>query len=195
MSEKKDEHKLIEDLLRGDDSSFEKIFHLFSKRVYAFSLKYLRNKEEAEGVVQEVFLKLWKSRSRLREIKNLEAWIFTVCFNIIRKHFNQMAKERKYLQNFTDVVSSDDYSTMTEIECNDLMQKAEVIINKLPARQKTVYLLSKREGLSNSEIAGKMSITKKTVENHLSKAKVFLKNSMVREGLLPVIFFCFSQVN
>ena len=84
MSEKKDEHKLIEDLIRGDVSAFEEIYHMYSKRVYAFSLKYLRSKEDAEGVVQEVFIKLYKVRSRLGGIRNLESWTFTVCFNIIR---------------------------------------------------------------------------------------------------------------
>jgi RNA polymerase sigma-70 factor (family 1) len=168
----------------GDISSFEEVYHMFSKRVYAFSLKYLRNKEDAEGVVQEVFIKLWVVRSRLTEIENLEAWIFTVCFNIIRKHFKRMASEKKHILNFTGMHLSDDNSSMTEIEYNDLIQKVEFIIDKLPARQKAVYLLSKNKGLSNSEIALKLKITKKTVENHLFKAKVTIRNTMVREGLI-----------
>jgi len=168
----------------GDVSSFEEVYHIFSKRVYAFSLKYLRNKEDAEGVVQEVFIKLWVARNRLSEIENLEAWLFTVCFNIIRKHFKRIASEKKRIQNLTEIELSDDNSGMAEIEYNDLIQKAEIMIDKLPARQKAVYLLSKNEGLSNSEIALKLKITKKTVENHLFKARVTIRNTLVLEGLI-----------
>jgi len=184
VPEKKDEQKLIRGLIIGDVPSFEEIFHIYSKRLYAFSLKYLRNKEDAEGIVQDVFLKLWKARSRLGEIKNLEAWIFTVCFNMIRKHFGKIASEIKHLKNFTEMALTVDSSTITEIEYNDLMQKAEIIIDKLPARQKAVYILSKSEGFSNSEIASRLNITKKTVENHLAKAKVFIRDSLVREDLI-----------
>ena len=168
----------------GDVSSFEEVYHIFSKRVYAFSLKYMRNKEDAEGVVQEVFIKLWVVRCRVAEIENLEAWIFTVCFNIIRKHFKRMASEKKHIQKFTEIYFSYDNFSITEIEYNDLIQKVEIIIDKLPARQKAVYLLSKKGGLSNSEIALKLKITKKTVENHLFKAKDIIRNAMVREDLI-----------
>lgn len=167
-----------------DDSSFVEVYHRFSKRVYAFSLKYLRNQEDAEGVVQEVFIKLWTIRYRLGEIENLEGWIFTVCFNIIRKHFKRMASEKKYIQSFTQKDFSADNSSMAEIEYNDLIKKAESIIDKLPDRQKEVYYLSKKEGLSNSDIAHKLKITKKTVENHLFKAKVFIRNTLIDEGIL-----------
>jgi RNA polymerase sigma-70 factor (ECF subfamily) len=167
-----------------DISFFEETYRRYAKRVYAFSLKYLRNKEDAEGMVQEVFIKLWAVRHRLSEIENLEAWIFTVSFNIIRKHFKRIAREKNYIQSFSKSDLSDSGVSMTEIEYNDLIKQAEVIIDKLPDRQKAVYLLSKKEGLSNSEIALKLKITKKTVENHLFKAKVFIRNMLIDEGLI-----------
>ena len=183
------EHKLIHDLISGDAHSFDKIFNKYNAKVYAFSLRNLKNKEDAEGVVQDVFFSLWKDRARLKEIRNLEAWIFTICFNTIRKHFRKIIQEKNYLQKFSDSALRADNSTATEIEYNDLLEKAEKIIDQLPGRQKAIFLLSKKEGLSNTEISRKLNITKKTVENHISKAKSFIKKSLVDNGLLSLLFF------
>ncbi len=189
MSVGNSEHKLIQGLIKGDAQSFDIIFDKYNKKVYAFSLRNLKNKEDAEGVVQEVFVSLWQNRSKLQELKNLEAWIFTVCFNTIRKHFRKLMRERKHLQILADSFLREDNSTATEIEYNDLIEKAEKIIEQLPNRQKDIYLLSKREGLSNAEISIKMNISKKTVENHLTRAKSFIKSALVDEGLLSLLFF------
>ena len=189
MVAENNEHKLIRDIIKGDAHSFDKIFNKYNAKVYAFSLRNLKNKEDAEGVVQDVFLSLWKDRARLREIRNLEAWIFTICFNTIRKHFRKLIREKNHLQQFTESALRDDNSTATEIEYNDLLEKAEKIIDQLPGHQKTIFLLSKREGLSNAEISNKLNITKKTVENHLTKAKSFIKKSLVDKGLLSLLFF------
>ncbi|MDD4193630.1 MAG: sigma-70 family RNA polymerase sigma factor, partial [Mangrovibacterium sp.] len=166
-----------------------KIFRQYNKKVYAFSLRNLKNREDAEGVVQEVFVNLWKDRAKLRDVKNLEYWIFGICFNVIRKHFRKMLREKQHLRKFAEINSSDDHLSVNEAEYQDLLEKAETIIEKLPLRQKSVFLLSKKDGLSNAEIAEKLRISKKTVENHLTCAKSFIKKALVDEGLLSVLFF------
>ncbi|MBN2762482.1 MAG: sigma-70 family RNA polymerase sigma factor [Bacteroidales bacterium] len=86
-------------------------------------------------------------------------------------------------------VRTQDNKTVTEIEYNDLLEKAEKIIDRLSNRQKTIFLLSKKEGLSNDEISARLNITKKTVENYLAKAKTFIKKALVDEGLLSLLFY------
>ena len=189
MPAENNDYKLIHDLIKGDAHSFDEIFRKYNTKIYAFSLRNLKNKEDAEGVVQEVFVNLWKDRTRLKELENLEAWIFTICFNTIRKHFRKLMREREHLQKFAESHAWEDNSTITEIEYKDLLEKAEKIIEQLPDRQKNIFLLSKREGLSNAEISKRLNITKKTVENHLTKAKSFIKTALVDEGLLSLLFF------
>ena len=189
MPESNNEHKLIKNIIKGDAYSFDEIFERYNKKVYAFSYHNLKNKQDAEGVVQEVFLNLWKDRAKLKEIQNLDAWIFTISYNVIQKHFRKLARERRHLGKFEETALNHDYSTITDVEYNDLLEKAEKIIERLPLRQKTIYLLSKKEGLSNTEISRKLNIKKKTVENYLTNAKAFLKKSLVDERLLTILFF------
>ncbi|MBL7113569.1 MAG: RNA polymerase sigma-70 factor [Bacteroidales bacterium] len=188
MLEAKNEHILIKNLMKGDATAFDEIYERYHLRVYSFSLRNLKRREDAEGVVQEVFFNLWKDRKKLKEIKDLDAWIFTVCFNLIRKHFRKISREQKYLTQLGNTKDMEDINTISEIEYNDLLVEAEKIIDHLPPRQKHIFLLSKRTGLSNSEISQKLNISKKTVENHLSSAKTFLKKAFIDESLLSILF-------
>jgi RNA polymerase sigma-70 factor (ECF subfamily) len=183
------EHSLIVNVVKGDALSFDQIFSRYNNKVYAFSLRNLKNKEDAESVVQEVFVNLWTDREKLKEVKNLEAWIFMICFNTIRKHFRQLMREKKHLQKFAAYSFEDGNTTVTETEYNDLLEKAEKIIDRLPDRQKTIFLLSKKEGLSNDEISYRLNVTKKTVENYLTTAKSVIKKALVDEGLLSLLFY------
>lgn len=183
------DYELIKKLAKGDAKSFDVIFSRYNKKVYAFSLRNLKNKEDAEGIVQDVFINLWKDRTKLTEIRNLDAWIFSICFNTIRKHFRQLMREKKHLQRFSEHLFDEDNSTSIDIEYNDLLEKVERIIEKLPDRQKTIFYLNKKEGLSNDEISERLKITKKTVENHLTIAKSFIKKSLIDEGLVSMLFY------
>jgi len=184
-----EEHKLIKNLIKGDADSFDDIFRRYHERIYAFSLVNLKNKEDSEGVVQEVFLNLWKDRTKLKEVKNLNAWVFKISFNVIRRRFRSVARERQQLRNYTEATLSDDGALDKDVEYNDLLAKADKIIDKLPNRQRTIWHMSKREGFSNTEISNKLNITKKTVENHLTRAKTFLKKSFIEDGILSILFF------
>jgi len=191
MSRKDPENKLILGIVKGDAFSFDEIYHRYNEKVYTFALKNLKNREDAEEVVQDLFYSLWKDRDKLKEIENLNAWIFTVCFNIIRKRFRQIARERQHLQKFAEIAMSDDRSTLTEVEFNDLMNKAEAIIGKLPRQQKQVFLLRQQKGLSNADISETLNIAKKTVENHMNSARSYIKNALVKGGLLTIHLYWF----
>jgi RNA polymerase sigma-70 factor (family 1) len=189
VQEQVSENKLIQRLIGGDASAFDIIFEKYNKKVYAFSISSLKNKEDAEGVVQDVFYYLWNERAKLKVVKSLDAWIFTISFNIIRKHFRKLVRERKTLRNFSETTTSFDTSSATAVEYSDMLEKAERIIDRLPLRQKTIFILSQRDGLSNTEISSQLNITNKTVENYLTRAKATLKTALVDGQLLTLLFF------
>ena len=191
MSEEKLELQLINRLLESDGYAFDKIFNRYNVKVYAFALRNLRNKEEAEGVVQDVFMCLWNDREKLKDVRDLDAWVFTITFNIIRKKFRRLAKERNQLKELKATRLLDDNSTIDAVEYKDLLSNLESIIDRLPERQKSVFLLSRKSGLNNTEISIKLNISRKTVENHLSNAKKFLKKTFMDENLLSLIIFMF----
>ncbi len=185
-----EEKKILRRFKEGDSDAFDKIFEHYFRKVYAFSLSNFRNKEDAEDAVQDVFYNLWKGRAKLKELKDIEAWIFSICLNIIRKHFRKLALERKNLKVFTDSYLDRDYSTDIEVEYRDLLDKTDQIIKNLPPSQKTIFRLSRKELLSNLEISQKLNISVRTVDNQLTRARTFLREALYDGSILSLLYFC-----
>ena len=179
---------LLQRYREGDPEAFDQIFEKYYRKVYAFCLSNFKNKENAEGAVQDVFYNLWKDRAKLKDLKDIEAWIFSICLNIIRKHFRKLAVERKHHKVLTDGYLDSDYSTSNEVEYRDLLEKTEKIIENLPPRQKTIFQLSRKESMSNLEISEKLSISIRTVDNQLSRAKAFIRKALNDGRLLALLY-------
>lgn len=189
MLEKDRESKLLQLLKEGDAASFDEIYLAYYNKVYAFSFSYLRNVEDAEGVVQEAFLILWNKREEAGDIRNLNAWLFTVSFNLVRKIFRSAAITRQKMDDYTNSALFEDNSTLNSVEFNDLMELAEGHIERLPNRQKTILLMRVRDGLSSKEISQKLGINQRTVENHISSARSTLRKVFSDEHLLSLVIF------
>ncbi len=189
MSEEERYKKLIRNLRKGDVFAFEEVFKKYNRKIYSFSISYLKNKEDAEGVVQDVFLSLWRKRVDLKDQHNIGSYLFTITYNAVRKHFRQLSRERKHIEDYGKIIQVDDDSTRADIEFGNLMDIAKAAINQLPTKQKTVYQLSMQEGLTSMEIAKKLGISRRTVENHLHRAKAYLKKVFSDNKLITLLFF------
>ena len=189
VSEEKSENILIRRIAKGDAYAFEEIYKKYNKKIYSFSLRYLKNKEDAEGVVQEVFLSFWQNSKRMRKDSNLNAYLFTLTFNAIRKKFRKLQTEKKYLNDYNTITVLENKDELTEVEYFDQLEKVNQLIEKLPPQQKKIFQLHKNKGLTNLEIADQLQISKKTVENHLYKARSFLKKVITDQGLLTFLFY------
>ena len=179
----------INPLSKGDIFCFDAIYLEYNKKIYSFALSFLKNKEDSEGIVQEVFLTLWRKRAEIKMDQDIGAYLFTITYNTIRKHFRKLARERKHLKEFSINTITEDDSTSSRIEYSNLLEIAESAIEQLPSRQKTIYHLSMRDGLNNKEIAEKLKISTRTVENHLYRAKSQLKRTMFDSSLTSLLFF------
>ncbi len=188
MSDHDMDNTIIRNIAQGDTNAFEEIYKNYNKKIFTFSLRYLKNKEDAEGIVQEVFLSIWQNAKKMHIDSNLNAYIFTVTFNAIRKRFRKLSREKAHLKNFASR-EHEDTEEVTEVEFYDLLEKTRDLIDKLPPQQKKIILLRQEKGLSNPEIADLLHISKKTVENHLNSARTFLKKAMKEKGLLSFLFF------
>jgi RNA polymerase sigma-70 factor (ECF subfamily) len=174
----KDEKEILKRFRAGDPAASDRIFDDYYNKVYTFCLKNFRNKEDAEEAVQEVFFRLWRDREKLKDLKDIEGWIFSLCLNIIRNHFRRLAVEQKHLRNISEDFKGRNHSTLPDVEFHDLLHRAEGLLDNLPLRQRTIFLLSTREQLSNREIAKRLNISIRTVDNQLSRAKTYLRKAL-----------------
>lgn len=175
-------------LKEGDVASFDDIFKKYHKKVYYFANSYLKNKEEAEDVVQEVFMNLWRHRDQINEHSIFSKYLFKITYNATCKRFRKRSSEKKHLEEMLQSTSIEDNSTKLDIEYNNLLETKDLLINNLPERQKRILLLSIEEQLTSEEISRKLNISKKTVENYLSSARTYLRKSLSDKGMLSFLF-------
>ena len=189
MTQYLDDKLIINKLKVGDVLSFDNIFKKYNKKVYYFALSYLKNKEEAEDVVQEVFMNLWKYRDQINEYYVFSKYLFKITYNATCKKFRKQESDKKQLEEVLKNIIQEDNSTNLEIEYNNLLENANLLIEKLPSRQKEIFLLSTKEQLTNEQIALKLDISKKTVDNYLTMTKTFLRKSISDGHILSILFF------
>jgi RNA polymerase sigma-70 factor (family 1) len=188
MTQYLDDKLIINQLKEGDVLSFDNIFKKYNKKVYYFALSYLKNKEDAEDVVQEVFMNLWKYKNQLNEYYVFSKYLFKITYNATCKKFRKVASDKKHVEELLLSYSLEDNSTKLDIEYNNLLETANRLIQSLPSRQKNILLLSIDDHLSNEQIAENLKISKKTVENYLARAKTSLRKPFVRGGMLSLLF-------
>ena len=183
------DYELVKSLKKGDLFAFDQLFSKYSKKLYYFAKGYLGSKEDAEGLVQEVFLMVWNKRKELKEHLSFNAFLYTVTYNAIRKYFRKKARAKKYLDKFLEDYDGKYNKTVTDIEYNNLLELANKAIEKLPEKRKLIFQLSRHKGLSNMEIAKRLDISKKTVENQIHSALKFLREQFGKESLLTLLFY------
>ena len=183
----KNESQLVHNLSKGNLLAFNTLYKEYSGRLYRFALGYLKSEEEAEELVQEVFTKIWEKRANLKEELSFKSFLFTIAFNIIRKHF----RTKVYLSEYFKTGKSDDIDMQTsqKITYDSLYQYISELVNQLPNRRKEIFIKSRFEGHSVKEIAEELQISHKTVENQLTDALKFIRTNLNREKIPVVLFF------
>ena len=189
---KENEPQLVYNLSKGNLLAFNTLYKEYSGRLYRFALGYLKSEGEAEELVQEVFTKIWEKRAGLKKELSFKSFLFTIAFNLIRKHFRTKAYLSEYSK--TGIISELDIQTSQKITYDSLYQYITELVNQLPERRKEIFIKSRFEGLSIEEIAEKLKISHKTVENQLTDALKFIRTNLNRENI-PVILFFFLFIS
>lgn len=158
----------IEELAMRSRRAFHRVFSVFYPKVYAFALGFIKNEADAEDVTQMVFINLWTKREKLLSVENLDAYIY-----VMTKHtvLNFIASRKVTID--IDCIGercASGTSLQEQIEASDMKLLIDMIVQNMPPQRQTIYRMSREEGLTNDEIAEKLGLQKKTVENHLNLA-------------------------
>lgn len=183
------EQQLITLLRDGSQYAFEQLFGRYSQKLYLFSYSYLKSETEAEEIVQNVFLKLWENREKLRNETSFQSYLFTIAFNSIRKHYNQKARDERFRIGIIDLLSEENPSLESNPDFEILVRKLESLIDQMPDRRREIFIKRKKEGKSVHDIATEMEITPKTVENQITEAMNYLKKEFGKDRVSGLLFF------
>ncbi|MBL7724272.1 MAG: RNA polymerase sigma factor [Chitinophagaceae bacterium] len=166
---------LINGCMEGDRRMQEELYRRFSPRMYAVCLRYAGNAEEAEDILQEGFIKVFKKLDSFRSEGSFEGWVRRIFVNTAIEHF----RRKRYLMPVTEkeenTIEGKFTSVLDELGAKDIM----ALVQELSPGYRTVFNMYVVEGYTHKEIADMLGISEGTSKSQLSRAKVILQD-MVR---------------
>lgn len=181
------EQQLLTNMAQGDQNAFRKIYDHYRPLVYGFSLKYLKSPEQAEEVVQETFLKLWRFGEGLLDIKQLDSYMLTMSRNRCMDVLRRMKLEAMHIEPLTDDLDSYTNETEERILLNDTKKLLDEAIAQLPPQQRLVYTLCHIQGRRQDEVAKELQLSPETVKRHMKLALKFLREYLGTHTAITII--------
>ena len=175
--------------IRSAEKQIETIFNEnFSSLVFT-SFRIVNNYEQAEDIVQNVFVKIWQNFDKIKHINNLKPYLHTAVknssLNYLRDH--QQFEKSKIPLDSVNIEKQEDNNYKTDNDA--LINEVHHAVDKLPDKWREAFILSKYEKLKYYEIAKKMKISDKTVEKYISKALKLLRNELKHLISIITLFF------
>jgi len=163
------EENSMKELSKGDKKSFELLFLHYQPKLVNFLCGFIKDSELARDMSQDIFLSIWNNREKLSEIKSFKAYLFKMGKNAVCNFYDHSLVNNKFeaeqLSRQTDTENIEEALFARELE--DLI---EIAVCQMPSQRKLIYTMSRIEGVNNSDIAERLHINKRTVENHLTAA-------------------------
>lgn len=188
------EKDLLLKLRDGSSEAFEELFHKYGGKLYNFILKLSSgNTYLAEEMVQRTFIKVWETHSSLNPEKSFISYLCTIAKNMLMNEYEHQTVEFIYREYVLAHLSANDYSTEKEVNRNMLEEYIDKLTEKLPPARRQIFIMSRKEMLSNKEIAKKLQITESTIQTQLSKALAFMKDQLSKyyDHILFILFCVF----
>ena len=179
-----DNRELLSLISSGDNTAFEYLYRSYYPRLRGYPLRFVKNEEIADDIVQECFLKFWEKRSSFTSTA-LTSLLFSMIRNACLNYLKHLYIEDNYRLDYLASIDGEerlyqvDFNSYTDhpLLYKELQTQIKYVIDHLPDRCREVFLMSRFQGLKNREIAEQLQISTTAVEKHLSKAiKAFTKH-------------------
>jgi RNA polymerase sigma-70 factor (ECF subfamily) len=170
-----DDAELADLLKLGDEPAFTEIYNRYWDKLYFIAHKLLKDTDNAEEIVQEVFLTLWRKKETL-EIQSLTQYLAAMTRYAVYRH---LAKEKQLKEN-KNIVSLLNIDGVAEMNIDNkiLLEIIYQLSNKLPEKCRLVFQYNKLQDMSLADVAEKLDISQKTAEGHLTKALRTIRTSL-----------------
>ncbi len=176
------DEQLIHEIILGDTSAFKILMEKYQSQVFRTVMGFVHSKEDAEDITQDIFVKVYQSLTSFKGESELSTWLYRITVNISINFVNRNRKSR-LLQSLEDIFHkpSNEKTPLEELEELERDQHIRKAIESLPETQRTAFILSKYEELSQKEIAKIMNKTEGAIEQLLQRAKNSLQKKLTTQ--------------
>ena len=186
--EREAELELIARLKAGDEAAFDAIYDAFNTRLFNFLARLIRNRQQAEDLLEETWLRLVTHAGRLQPDTKLAPWLFTVARNLYASHCRSRMLEEAYAADGIGLwPAAPAVSPFEQTAANQLEARVEAALARLPPIYREVVLLVVVEGLEPAEAAGICGVTAAAMRQRLKRARDLLAQSIEIDRTCPAV--------
>lgn len=168
--------------------SFEHFYDQYKVLVYNVALHYLQNSEDAEEVTQDVFVQAFQSLNNFEHKSTLKTWIYRITINKSIDYIKHKNSQKRFFIFGKKTTNTAEINSLSNFDHPGILMEQKEnaailfsIINQLPENQKTAFILSKLDGLSNPEISEVMNLSISAIESLVFRAKQNLKEKLSKK--------------
>ncbi|TMI62573.1 MAG: RNA polymerase sigma-70 factor [Bacteroidetes bacterium] len=186
----RDERELLLLLKQGNEQVFEKIYNLYSPRIFGNIYKMVKSKPAAEEILQDVFIKIWSNRASIDLDKSFRSYLFRIAENKVYDFFRKAVRDKK-IQVELFATATEEYEHIEEMiytkENALLLQKA---IDSLSPQRQQIFRLIKLDNKSYNEVSSQLGISVSTISDHIVKANKAIREFIFTHNGMTIIIFC-----
>jgi RNA polymerase sigma-70 factor, ECF subfamily len=165
-----DDNLLVTRIRQDDKDAFKSLYNRYSKKIYFFSIKYLSDTVEAEELVQTVFINVWVNRKSLDASNSVRSYIYKAAINYIYNYLKKKTINARFIESQMHKDEIHSNLTYEQVLFHDLERSINAIFETLPSQQQKIFRLNRDEGLTHLEIATRLDLSVRTVENQMYRA-------------------------
>jgi RNA polymerase sigma-70 factor (ECF subfamily) len=171
--------QLAQSLATRDEAAFEAVFKMHFKNLHAYACSITKEETAAEEVVQNVFVKLWERSEALSITGSVAAYLYRAVYNESLNYLKHQKVRSAYGQHVTHTMKNENEHAGKSLSLKELEGRLAEAMNELPEQCRTIFQLSRFEELRYREIADRLGLSIKTVENQMGKALKILRLKLV----------------
>lgn len=188
-----DSEFLIRQLKRGEESAYEMLFKEYYQLLVIFANKYLFDIEASKELVQDLFVHIYDKREKIEINSSLKSYLFRSVHNRSLNMIHAQKIKNKYAEHIGKRTAANENNIEKEMNKTELEHAIYQAIGELPPKCRDIFKLNRFEGLSNSEIAEKLKLSKRTVETQISKALKILRVKLA-PYMVPGVLILFWNI-
>lgn len=165
--------RIVQEIKEGNEGSFREIFHAHYERLCQYAFTILRDMDDAEDVVQSMFLKIWEKRHDLIITHTIKSYLYKAVYNQCMNQLEHRAVHNKFQEH--NAIKKQRGVQHPEVFPNELEERIMAAINTLPKQCRTIFMMSRYQEMKYADIAKTLDISVNTIENQISKALRILR--------------------
>ena len=166
---------ILTEIAKGNEKAFEQLFFRYQPKIVAFLTGLVHDSELSRDIAQELFLAIWNDRKKLAQVDSISSYLYQIAKYKAFDYFDHLAVTEKYITDYLKHASEAQTEEEEILFARELKHVIDETVRQMSPQRQKVYRLSREAGLTNEEIATRLNISKRTVENHVTAALAILR--------------------